>query len=79
MQYNITQLQSMRMSDVKPHLRTHLRPTQLRPHDPEHELEWTIVAESIEDDELCRLRELHAPRFGSVFNGFRLILRHFQA
>ena len=31
-----------------------------RPHDPEHELEWTIVAESVEDPELCRLRELHA-------------------
>lgn len=30
------------------------------PHDPEHELEWTIIAESIDEDELQRLRELHS-------------------
>lgn len=30
------------------------------PHDPEHELEWSIIAESIDDDELHRLRELHS-------------------
>ncbi|OLQ09559.1 SEC14-like protein 5 [Symbiodinium microadriaticum] len=29
------------------------------PHDPEHELEWSIVADSVDEDELFKLRELH--------------------
>ncbi|CAE8701682.1 unnamed protein product, partial [Polarella glacialis] len=30
------------------------------PHDPEHELEWSIVADSIEEDELHALCEFHS-------------------
>mmetsp|Transcript_16620 Transcript_16620/g.31427 ORF Transcript_16620/g.31427 Transcript_16620/m.31427 type:complete len:424 (-) Transcript_16620:148-1419(-) len=29
------------------------------PHDPEHELEWSIVADSIEEEELFKIREMH--------------------
>ena len=34
--------------------------SHLVPHDPEHELEWSIIADSIEETELQRLRELHS-------------------
>lgn len=36
------------------------RMSHLVPHDPEHELEWSIIADSIDEDELRRLRELHS-------------------